>query len=153
MLSEKKSENKDDIDTLLCNDIWGDYDDNGKDDDSRDPPAGTDEEDKKLMLRTRGARRHENAIVKFVTLACVLPGGLYEELDREWCVSAGGDLAMGGAVSAYRFNPYANTRPLSAAKQQEFQVRLLKASMGRLHRRSAADARKEERHQASYVLR
>ena len=100
------------------------------------------------MLRARGARRREEAIAKLTALARVLPGGLRGELVREWCASVGGDQAMGGAVSAFRFNPYANTRPLSAAEQQELQVRSLEASMNRLRRRiaairSAAEARKE----------
>ena len=105
------------------------------------------------MLRARGARRRAEAIAKLTALACVLPGGLRGELDREWCASVGGDQTMGGAVPAFRFNPYANTLPLSAAAQKEFQVRSLEASMNSLRRRIAADARKEERHQASYVLR
>ena len=88
----------------------------------------------------------------------VLPGGLCGELDREWCASVCGDQAMSGAVAAFRFNPYANTRPLSAAEQQELQIRSLEASMNRLCRRiaairSAAETRKEERRQASYALR
>ena len=110
------------------------------------------------MLRARGVRRRTEAIAKLTALACVLPGGLRGELDREWCASVGGDQTMGGAVPAFRFNPYANTLPLSAAAQKEFQVRSLEASMNSLRRRiaaicSAAEARKEERHPAYDALR
>ena len=65
---------------------------------------------------------------------------------------------MGGAVSFFCFNSYANALPLSAAEQQALQIRSLEASMNRLRRhisaiRSAAEARQEERCQAYYILR
>ena len=65
---------------------------------------------------------------------------------------------MGRAVSAFRFNPYANTLPLSAVQQQKLQIRSLEASMNRLRRRSAAirsptEAQKKEMRPSYYTLR
>ena len=75
------------------------------------------------MLRTFDVHRRAETTAMLTALVRVLPGDLRGEFDRECCVSVGGDQAMRRAVSAFRFNPYANTRPLSAAKQQELQVR------------------------------
>ena len=71
----------------------------------------------------RCTRRREETNATLITLSRVLLGGLRGELDREWCVSAGGDQTLGGAGSSFRFNLSSNTLPLSSAKQQELQVR------------------------------
>ena len=70
------------------------------------------------MLYERCAFRRAEAVAALTAPVRVLLGGMCGELDREWCVSVGGDLVMGGAVSFFRFNLYSNTCPLSAAKQQ-----------------------------------
>ncbi|KAK2947660.1 putative Adenylate kinase [Blattamonas nauphoetae] len=133
VVEEEDSDVETDLDEQIENDIWGDFEDPQDPEEIELDEQYEDDEDE--MLKQRAKRRRAQAIAKIAERAGVNKRMMKDESEKAWNDSIGGDAAFGGGIGAVRFNPFANTVPLSERDQKAVKVKSIEAAKVRIARR------------------